>query len=182
MLSSFAITLLPESKCLLISWLQSSSAVIWEPKKVKPVTVSIVPPSISHIYDVIGLDAMILVYECWGLSQLFHSPLSPSSRGSAIRLVSSAYLMLLIFLSPRSWFQCVLHPACHFTWCTLHISLQGNNIQPWHTLLSVLNQSIVPCPVLTVASWPAYRFHRRQVGWSGIATSLRIFHSLLWST
>ena len=64
MLSSFAITLLPESKCLLISWLQSSSAVIWEPKKVKPVTVSIVPPSISHIYDVIGLDAMILVYEC----------------------------------------------------------------------------------------------------------------------
>ena len=39
-----------------------------------------------------------------------------------------------------------------------------------------------PCPVLTVASWPAYRFLRRQVRWFGIPISFRIFHSLLWST
>ena len=45
-----------------------------------------------------------------------------------------------------------------------------------------LEQSIVQCPVLTVASWPAYRFLRRQVSWSGIPISWRIFHSLLWST
>ena len=44
-----------------------------------------------------------------------------------------------------------------------------------------LDQS-VPCPVLTVTSWPAYRFIRRQVRWSGILVSSRIFHSLLWST
>ena len=44
----------------------------------------------------------------------------------------------------------------------------GDNIQPWGTLFPVWNQSIVPFPVLTVASWPVYRFLRRQVRWSGI--------------
>ena len=53
-------------------------------------------------------------------------------------------------------------------------------MQPWCTPFPVWNQSVVPCPVLTVASWPAYRFLRRQVRWSGIPMSLRIFHSLLW--
>ena len=51
---------------------------------------------------------------------------------------------------------------------------------PW-TLLR-LDPSIVPCPVLTVASWPAFRFLKRQVRWSGIPISFRIFHSLLWFT
>ena len=46
----------------------------------------------------------------------------------------------------------------------------------------IWKQSVVPCPVLTVASWPAYRFLKRQIRWSGIPISLRIFHSLLWST
>ena len=59
---------------------------------------------------------------------------------------------------------------------------QGDSIQPWCTPYSIWNQSVVPCPVLTVASWPAYRFLRRQVRWSGIPISLKIFHSLLWST
>ena len=59
---------------------------------------------------------------------------------------------------------------------------QGDNIQPWHTPFPMWNQSIVPCPVLTVASWPAYKFLKRQVRWSGIPISFRIFHSLLWST
>ena len=44
------------------------------------------------------------------------------------------------------------------------------------------NQSVVACPVLTVASWPACRFLKRQVRWSGIPISSRIFHSLLCST
>jgi len=58
---------------------------------------------------------------------------------------------------------------------------QGDNIQPWCTPFPIWNQSVVPCPVLTVASWPAYRFLRRQVRWPGIPISFRIFHSLLWS-
>ena len=45
-----------------------------------------------------------------------------------------------------------------------------------------INQSVFPCPILTVASWPAYRFLRRQVRWSGTPISLRIFHNLLWFT
>ena len=60
MLSRLVITFLPRSKCLLISWLQSPSAVILEPQKIKSVTVSTVSPSICH--EVMGPDAMILVW------------------------------------------------------------------------------------------------------------------------
>ena len=60
LLSRLIIAFLPRSKHLLISWLQSSSAVILEPKKIKSVTVSIVSPSICH--EVIGPDAVILVF------------------------------------------------------------------------------------------------------------------------
>ena len=59
-LSRLVITFLPRSKRLLISWLQSSSAVIWEPPKIKSATVSTVSPSICH--EVMGPDAMILVF------------------------------------------------------------------------------------------------------------------------
>ena len=62
------------------------------------------------------------------------------------------------------------------------LNKQGDNTQPWRTPFPIWNQSIVPCPVLTVASWPTYRFLRRQKRWSGIPISFRIFHSLLWST
>ena len=64
MLSRLVITFLPRSKCLLISWLQSPSAVILEPQKIKSDTVSTVSPSIYH--EVMGPDAMILVF--WMLS------------------------------------------------------------------------------------------------------------------
>ena len=60
MLSRLVITFLPRSKCLLISWLQSPSALILEPKKIKSDTVSTVSPSISH--EVMGPDAMIFVF------------------------------------------------------------------------------------------------------------------------
>ena len=62
------------------------------------------------------------------------------------------------------------------------LNKQGDNIQPWHTPFPIWNQSVVPCPVITVGSWPAYRFLRSQTKWSDIPISLRIFHSLLWST
>ena len=82
MLSRLVIAFLPRSKRLLISWLRSPSAVILEPPKIKSLTVSIISPSICN--EVMGPDAMILVLECWVLSQLFYSPLSLSSRGSLV--------------------------------------------------------------------------------------------------
>ena len=60
MLSRFVIAFLPRSKQFLISWLQSPSAVILEPQKIKSDTVSTVSPSIAH--EVMGPDAMILVF------------------------------------------------------------------------------------------------------------------------
>ena len=143
-------------------------------------------PSICH--EVMGPDATILVF--WMLSFKATSSLSSftfikrlfSSSLSAV-LVSSAYLRLLIFLpanlipayASSSPAFCIMYSACK-------LNKQSDNIQPWSNPFQVLNQSVVPCPVLTVASWLAYRFLRRQVRRSGIPISLRIFHSLLWST
>ena len=76
MLSRLVIAFLPRYKHLLISWLQSPSAVILEPKKIKSVTVFIVSPSICH--EVMGPDAMIFVFECWVLSLFIHFNLSLS--------------------------------------------------------------------------------------------------------
>ena len=59
-LSRIVIAFLPRSRCHLISWLQSPTAVILEPKKIKSVTVSIVSPSICH--EVMGQDAMIFIF------------------------------------------------------------------------------------------------------------------------
>ena len=82
-LSRFVIAFFPRSKCLLISWLQSPCAVMLEPKKIKPVTVSIVSPSICH--EVKGLDAMIFIF--WMLSfNPAYSPLSLSSKSSLVSL------------------------------------------------------------------------------------------------
>ena len=79
MLSRLVITFLPRGKCLLISWLQSPSAVILEPKKLKSGTVSTVSPSVCH--EVMGPDAMIFVFQ-----MLSHSPLSLSPRGFLVPL------------------------------------------------------------------------------------------------
>ena len=86
------------------------------------------------------------------------------------------------YFSQQSCFQLVLYPAWHFSWCSLHmLNKQGDNIYTWCTLFPIWNQSVVPCPVLTVAPWPVYRFLWGQVRRSGIPISWRIFHSLLWS-
>ena len=128
MLYRLVIACLPRRKPLLISWLHSPTAVILEPPKIKSDTVSTVSPSICH--EVIGLDAMILVF--WMLSFkptfslsyfTFIKRLFSSSLFSGIRVVSSEYLRnsLLIFL----W--AILIPACasasqHFALYTLHRS------------------------------------------------------------
>ena len=73
-----------------------------------------------------------------------------------------------------------MHLAWHIAWCTLQYKLnkQGDNIQPWHTPFPIWNQSVVPCPVLTLASWSAYRFLKRQVRWSGLPISWRKFSTV----
>ena len=85
MLLRMVIAFLPRRKRLLILWLQSPYAVILELPEIKSVTVSIVSPSICH--EVMGPDAMIFVFWMLNLSQLFHSLLSPSSRGSSVTLL-----------------------------------------------------------------------------------------------
>ena len=124
-----------------------------------------------------GPDAMNFIF--WSiLSQLFHSLLSPSSRGVFCHWSGIIHLSEITAISPGNldfslWF---IQPSISHD--VLWLFNQGDSVQPWHTLSPILNQSIIPCLVLTVASWPAYRFLRRQVRWSGIAIFLRIFHSL----
>ena len=105
------------------------------------------------------------------IKRLFSSPLL-----SAIRVLSSMYLRLLVFL------PAVLIPACASSspafplmYSAYKLNKQSDNIQPWPTPFLIWNQSVFPCLVLTVVSWPAYRFLRRQVRWSGIPISWRIF-------
>ena len=62
------------------------------------------------------------------------------------------------------------------------LNKQGDNIQPGHIPSSMWYQSVFPCPVLTVASLPAYRFLKRQVRWSGIPISFRIFQFVVIHT
>ena len=126
------------------------------------------------------LDAMILVF--WMLSFrpsfslasfTFIKRLFSSSSVSAISVVLFAYLRLLIFL------LAILIPACassssafHIIYSAYKLNKQGDSsIQPWCNPFLIWSQSAVPCPVLTVASWPAYRFLKRQVTWSGIPIS-----------
>ena len=185
MLSRLVIASLPRSKHLLMSWLQSPPAVILELKKINSLIVS---PSICH--EVMEPDAMDFIF--WMLSFkpafslsffTFIKRLFSCSSLSAIRVVSSAYLKLLIFL------LAILIPACassSLAFCMMYsaykLNKQGDNTQPWCIPFPIWNLSVIPHPVLTIASWPAFRFLRRQVRWSDIPISFRIFHSLLWST
>ena len=111
-LSGFVIVFLPRSKYFLISWLQSLSAVILEPKKIKSVTASNFSPSICN--EVMELDPMILIFWMLSFKQVFSKLFSftltnrlfSSSSLSAIRVVSCAYMRLLIFL------PAILIPPC----------------------------------------------------------------------
>ena len=133
-------------------------------------------------------DAMISVFwmlhfkPAFSLSSFtFIKRLFSSSSLSAIRVVSSVYQRFLIFLPAILIPACASsRPAFRMMYSAYKLNKQGDNIKPWHTPFPIWNQSIVPCPVLTVASWPAYRFLTRKVRWSGTPISWRIFHSLLW--
>ena len=143
-----------------------------------------------YLYEVMGLGAMILVFQMLNFKPAFSlssftliKRLFSSSLLSAIMVVSSAYLSLLIFL-PDTLIPAYASSSLTFcmTFSAYKLNKQGGNIQPWLTPFPILNQSIVLCLVLTVASWLPFKFLRRQVRWSGIPISLRISHSLLWST
>ena len=131
-----------------------------------------VSPSICH--EVMGSDAMIFVF--WMLSYkstfslscfTFIKRLFSSSSLYAIRVVSSVYLRLLLFHLAILIIACA---SSSLAFCMMYfaykLNKQGDNIQPWCTPFPIWNQCAVPCPVLTVASWPAYRFLKRQVGYS----------------
>ena len=144
MLSRLVITFLLRSKHLLISWLQSPSAVILEPQKINCHSFHCFP-SISH--EVMGLDAMILVF--WMLSFkpnfsvstfTFIKRLFSLSSLSVIRVVSSAYQRLLIFI------LAILIPACASSssafllmYSAYKLNKQGDNIQPWCTTFPIWN-------------------------------------------
>ena len=142
MLSRLIIAFLPRSKHLLISWLQSQFAVILKPRKIKSATVSIVSPPIC--YEVMGPDAMIFYFwmfsfkPSFSLSSFTFIQRLFSSLLSAIRVVSSAYLRLLMF------FPAILIPACAssspaflIVFSVYKLNKQGNSMQPWCTLFPI---------------------------------------------
>ena len=146
MLSRLVIAFLPRNNGLIISWLQSLSAVISEPKKIKSATVFIVSPSICH--EVMGLDAMILIFwmlsfkPAFSLSSFtFIKRLFSSFLLSAIRVVSSAYLRLLIFLPVVLIIACASSSlAFHAIYSAYKLNNQGDNIQPGCTPFPIWNQ------------------------------------------
>ena len=106
-----------------------------------------------------------------------------SSSLSAIRVISSAHLRLLIFL------LAILIPACvssSLAFQMMYSTYKRNSRVTIYILDVLLSQSgtslLFPSPVLTAPSYPTYRFLRRQVRLSGMPSFLRTFHSLLWST
>ena len=158
MLSRLVIVFLPSSKHLLISWLQSPPAVIWEPPQIKSVTVSIVSPSICH--EVMRPDVMIFIF--WMLcfkpafsfsSFILIKRLFSFSSSSPIIVVSSEYLRLFL--------PAILIPACtssslafhmmysnHLILCHSLLLLKGDSIQPLCMSPPILNQSAFLCLVL----------------------------------
>ena len=132
------------------------------------------------------LNAMILGFLIFSLKlalslsfTIIKRILYPSSL-SAIRVVLSAYLRLLMFLPP------ILIPACNLSspaflmMCSAcRLNKQSDSRQPCGITFSILNQSVVPYRIPPVASWPTYRFLRRKVRWSDIPISLRVFHSFV---
>ena len=113
------------------------------------------------------MDWLDLLAVQWTLKSLLqhHSSKASILWHSAFLLVQLSYPYMTTFLNSSK-----------------NLKKQGENIQPWSTPFPIWNQSIVPCTVLTIASWPAYRFLRKQVGWCGIPISWRIFQFVVIHT
>ena len=183
MLPSLLITLLPRGNPLSILWLQSLSTVILNTKKIQSVTVSIFPHPLPWSD---GTGCHDLSLGMWSFSQFFHSLHSSSSRGSLVPALGCYHLLIwdCWYFSQQS--VILAYDSCSLAFCMMYstykLNKQGDNIQPWCTLFPIWNQSILPCPSLTVASWPANRFLWRQVRWFGISISGRIFQFVVIHT
>ena len=114
-----------------------------------------------------------------------------SPPGSSVQGILQARILEWVAISfsrgssrPRDWTWVSRIVGRRFTLWAIREALNkhSDNIYRWCTLFQIWNQSVVPCPVLIVASSPEYRFIKRQVMWFGNPISFRIFHSLLWST
>ena len=122
-MSRFVIAFLPRGRRLLISWLQSPSPLILEPKIIKSVSAFTSPLFIYH--EVMRVDALILIFWMLRFSQIFHSPPSAATRGSLVPLhvLPLEWYRLHMwgcwYFSQQPWFQLVISPAGHFTWCSL---------------------------------------------------------------
>ena len=137
-------------QCLLISRLQSPSAVILEPPKIKSVTFPIVSPTVFHEVKepVLSFKPAFSPSSFTFIKRFFKSSLL-----SAVRVVSSAYLRLLIFLPEILITVCASSSLAFRTmYYAYNLNKQGDNIQPRCTLFPIWNQSVVPCLVLAVAS------------------------------
>jgi len=151
-LSRFVLTFLPSNR-FLISWLQSPSAVILEPKKRKSVTSSTCSPSICHA--VMGPDTMILVFLYLVLNHIFHASPSPSSGGSLAPLCFLPLNGIILLSEVVDVFPPILIPACSSSslaflmMCSAcRLNKQGDRREPCWTPFSILNQSAVPYRVL----------------------------------
>ena len=115
MLSRFVVSFLLRNKCLLILRLQHHSRWFWSPRRWSLPLIPLFP----HLFAMKWWYQMpwSLFFEYWVLSQLFDSPLSPSSRGSYFLPLEWYYLHICgcWYFSWQSWFQPVIHPAWHFT-------------------------------------------------------------------
>jgi len=148
MLSRLVITFLPRSKHFLISWLQSLSAVILDPKKIKichcfhcfPIYLPWSDEAGCHDLHFLNLSfkpdfslsSFILIKRLFSSSSL-----------SAIRVVSSVYLRLLIFLLAILIPTCEsFSPAFHMMYSAYKLNKQGDNVQLWHTPFPILNQFV----------------------------------------
>ena len=157
---SKVIAFLPRSKHLLISWPQSPSAVILEPPKNKVYHCFHCFPIYLPWSD--GTRCRSSFSECLSFKPTFSLSSFTvikrlfSSSLSAIRVVSSAYLRLLIFLPEILILSFDLSkPEFCMMYSAYKLNKQDDNIQPWSSPFPIWNQSIVPCPVLTVAYWPS---------------------------
>ena len=170
-LSKFVIAFFTRRNCLLILWLLPTSTVIFEAQK-------------SHIYHCFHCFSIyfpwsygtrchdLSFFECWILSQLFHSPLSSSSRGSLVPLCFLALELYICIsevfdispdnLDPRLGF---ISPAFCMVYSISKLNKQGDSIQPQHTLFPILNQSFVPCSNCSFLTWKQVSQETAKVVW-----------------
>ena len=125
-----------------------------------------------------GKSQVLSLKSAISLSSFILKRLFSSSSLSAMRMVSSAYLRLLIF-SPTILIPAYVSSslAFHMMHSACKLNKQGDNIQPWRTPFPMRNQSVISCPVLSVPSCPADRFLKRQVRWSGIDNKIWYIYS-----